>query len=153
MTKLKKKITKSSKTIEELSEKEFVKKVGMPAVFSGINAIGTYKDNRREGKSVASSVVRAAGDFVLSETLGMGAYMAVSLVKEVPTMAVQGSAALFKEMRRMNSSSRFSTFGDAQFQDTQQLATMRQSGMELAKMSQYRLEQTLMGNEAKYLHK
>lgn len=153
LTKLKKKVTKSSKTIEELSEKEFVKKVGMPAVFSGINAIGTYKDNRREGKSVASSVVRAAGDFVLSETLGMGAYMAVSLVKEVPTMAVQGSAALFKEMRRMNSSSRFSTFGDAQFQDTQQLATMRQSGMELAKMSQYRLEQTLMGNEAKYLHK
>ena len=125
----------------------------MPAVFSGINAIGTYKDNRREGKSVVSSAVRAAGDFVLSETLGMGAYMAVSLVKEVPTMAVQGSAALFKEMRRMNSSSRFSTFGDAQFQDTQQLATMRQSGMELAKMSQYRLEQTLMGNEAKYLHK
>ena len=153
LTKLKKKITKSSKTIEELSEKEFVKKVGMPAVFSGINAIGTYKDNRREGKSVVSSAVRAAGDFVLSETLGMGAYMAVSLVKEVPTMAVQGSAALFKEMRRMNSSSRFSTFGDAQFQDTQQLATMRQSGMELAKMSQYRLEQTLMGNEAKYLHK
>ena len=55
--------------------------------------------------------------------------------------------------RSMNSMSKRQVFGDAQFMDTQQLATMRQSGMELAKMSQYRLEQTLMGNEAKYLHK
>ena len=92
-------------------------------------------------------------DFVLSETLGFGAYMALNLVKEVPDLAVKGAAALFKETRRMNSAARFSTFGDASFQDTQQLATMRQSGMELAKMSQYRLEQTLMGNEAKYLHR
>ena len=30
---------------------------------------------------------------------------------------------------------------------------MRQSGMELAKMAQYNLEQSLMGAEAKHLHR
>jgi hypothetical protein len=150
---LKKEVTKSSRNIEEMAPKQLLKEVGMPTVFAGFNAVGTYKDNRREGKSVVSSAVRAAGDFVLSETLGPVAYMAVNMVKEVPDLAVKGSAALFKEMRRMNSSSRLTVFGESEFNDTQQLATMRQSGMELAKMSQYRLEQTLMGNEAKYLHK
>jgi hypothetical protein len=53
----------------------------------------------------------------------------------------------------MNSAANFQTFGDAQFMDTQQLATMRQSGMEMAKMAQYNLQQTLMGNEATYLHR
>ena len=150
---LRKEVTKSSRNIEEMAPKQLLKEVGMPTVFAGFNAVGTYKDNRREGKSVISSAARAAGDFVLSETLGPVAYMAVNMVKEVPDLAVKGSAALFKEMRRMNSSSRLAVFGESEFNDTQQLATMRQSGIELAKMSQYRLEQTLMGNEAKYLHK
>ena len=150
---LRREVTKSSRDIEEMTTKQLFKEVGMPTVFAGFNAVGTYKDNRREGKSVVSSAARAAGDFVLSETLGPVAYMAVNMVKEVPDLAVKGSAALFKEMRNMNSSSRLAVFGESQFNDTQQLATMRQSGMELAKMSQYRLEQTLMGNEAKYLHK
>lgn len=150
---LRSKVTKSSRDIEEMAPKQLLKEVGMPTVFAGFSAVGTYKDNRREGKSVVSSAARAAGDFVLSETLGPVAYMAVNMVKEVPDLAVKGSAALFKEMRRMNSSSRLAVFGESEFNDTQQLATMRQSGIELAKMSQYRLEQTLMGNEAKYLHK
>ncbi|MGL5765978.1 MAG: hypothetical protein ACRCX8_10095 [Sarcina sp.] len=55
--------------------------------------------------------------------------------------------------RSMNSLQRRQVFGDSQFQDTQQLATMRQSGMELAKMSQYNLQQSLMGNEAEYMHR
>lgn len=153
LSKLKRNVTKSKRDISKMSPSEFVKEIGVGGVISGITAIGTYKDNRREGRSVLSSAARAGVDFVLSETLGFGAYMALNLVKEVPDLAVKGAAALFKETRRMNSAARFSTFGDASFQDTQQLATMRQSGMELAKMSQYRLEQTLMGNEAKYLHR
>ena len=153
LSKLKRNVTKSKRDISKMGPSEFVKEIGVGGVVSGLTAIGTYKDNRREGRSVLSSAARAGVDFVLSETLGFGAYMALNLVKEVPDLAVKGAAALFKETRRMNSAARFSTFGDASFQDTQQLATMRQSGMELAKMSQYRLEQTLMGNEAKYLHR
>jgi hypothetical protein len=73
--------------------------------------------------------------------------------KEVPGLVMKGAETLYKENRRMNSAANFQTFGDAQFQDTQQLATMRQSGMEMAKMAQYNLQQTLMGNEATYLHR
>ena len=153
LEKLKKNTLKSARNIENMSPSQIVKEIGVNGLISGLTAVGTYKDNRREGKSVLSSAVRAGADFVLSETLGAGAYMALNLVKEAPDLAVKGASALFKETRRLNSSSRFATFGDASFQDTQQLATMRQSGMELAKMSQYRLEQTLMGNEAKYLHR
>ena len=153
LEKLKKNVLKSRRSIENMSPGQIVKEIGVGGVISGLTAVGTYKDNRREGRSVLSSAVRAGADFVLSETLGAPAYMAIQLVKEAPDLAVKGAAALFKETRRLNSSSRLTTFGDASFQDTQQLATMRQSGMELAKMSQYRLEQTLMGNEAKYLHR
>lgn len=153
LEKLKKNVLKSRRSIENMSPGQIVKEIGVGGVISGLTAVGTYKDNRREGRSVLSSAVRAGADFVLSETLGAPAYMAIQLIKEAPDLAVKGASALFKETRRLNSSSRLTTFGDASFQDTQQLATMRQSGMELAKMSQYRLEQTLMGNEARYLHR
>lgn len=122
-------------------------------VFSGINAIVQYKDSRKEGKSVVGSVARAGLDFAFSEILGGPTYMALSFLSAAPGLAIKGTEALHREVRNMNTASRFTVFGEAQFQDTEQLATMRQSGMELAKMSQYRLEQTIMGNEARYLHR
>lgn len=121
--------------------------------FAGFSAISQYKTSRKEGRGVVSSVARAGIDFALSEALGGAAYLGLSIAKEVPGALVKGTELLHKEVRNMNTASRFSVFGQAQFQDTQQLATMRQSGMEMAKMANYRLEQTLMGNEAKYLHK
>lgn len=122
-------------------------------IFSGINAVSQYKDSRKDGHGVVGSVVRAGADFAISEMLGGKAYLAISLAKELPGAAIKGTEMLHTEVRKMNTASRFSVFGEAQFQDTDQLATMRQSGMEMAKMANYRLEQTLMGNEAKYLHK
>ena len=73
--------------------------------------------------------------------------------KWLPQGIIKGTEALYKENRRMNSAANVQVFGGAQFQDTQQLATMRQSGMEMAKMAQYNLQQTLMGQEATYLHR
>lgn len=115
-------------------------------------AISDYKDGREAGKSVAGSLVHAGAEFAKGELLG-GWYMAAMLAKSVPTMAVSAAEGLNTMARSMNSTQRRQLFGDSQFMDTQQLATMRQSGMELAKMSQYNLQQTLMGNEAEYLHR
>lgn len=115
-------------------------------------AISDYKDAREAGHSVARSTVKAGAEFVKGELFG-GWYMAAMLAKSAPTMAVSAIEGINTMSRSMNSMSRRQVFGDASFQDTQQLATMRQSGMELAKMSQYNLQQTLMGNEAEYLHK
>lgn len=79
--------------------------------------------------------------------------MAAMLAKSAPTIAVSAIEGLNTMSRTMNSMQRRQLFGESQFMDTQQLATMRQSGMELAKMSQYNLQQSLMGNEAEHLHR
>ena len=130
--------------------------IGKPgAIMTGLNilgAVGDYKDARRKGHGVISSAARAGVQFAVGEALGLWA-IPVMAAKEVPGLVMKGAETLYKENRRMNSAANFQTFGDAQFQDTQQLATMRQSGMEMAKMSQYNLQQTLMGNEATYLHR
>jgi hypothetical protein len=120
--------------------------------FNIIGAIGDYKSYRREGDGVISAGIKTGAKFAIEEALGFWA-LPIALVKSVPGMAIKGADALYKENRRMNSAANFTLFGDAQFMDTQQLATMRQSGMEMAKMSQYNLQQTLMGNEAQYLHR
>ena len=124
-------------------------------VMSGVNllgAVGDYKDARRKGHGVVSSAVRAGAQFAIGEVLGLWA-IPVMAAKELPGLVVKGADALYKENRKMNSMANFQAFGGAQFQDTQQLATMRQSGMEMAKMANYNLQQTLMGNEATYLHR
>ena len=130
--------------------------IGKPgAIMTGLNilgAVGDYKDARRKGHGMISSVARAGVQFAVGEALGLWA-IPVMAAKEVPGLVMKGAETLYKENRRMNSAANFQAFGDVQFQDTQQLATMRQSGMEMAKMSQYNLQQTLMGNEATYLHR
>lgn len=115
-------------------------------------AAGEYKDSRNAGNGVIKSGVKAAGTFVLGEALG-GAYLPVMLAKSAPTIAVNAITGLQTMTRKMNSYQRIQTFGDSYFQDTEQLATMRQAGMELAKMSQYNLQQAIMGNEAQYMHR
>ena len=129
-------------------------KIGMLDI--GINlftSIGDYKNARRQGHGVLSSTARAAAGFAMGEMLGFWGSVGVGVFKGVGTMAVKGTELLYKENRKMNSAANKQVFGTAEFYDTQQLATMRQSGMEMAKMAQYNLQQTLMGNEASFLHR
>lgn len=115
-------------------------------------AIGDYKDFRRKGDGVITASIKAAGKFAIDEALGFYA-LPIELIKSAPSLAIQGAEMLYKENRRMNSAANQQVFGSSQFADNQQLATMRQSGMEMAKMAQYNLQQTLMGAEASYLHR
>lgn len=139
-----------SKYLKEFSEMGFIEKAMTLGNVAG--AVSEYKNARREGHGVISSVARAGVDFALGEAMGLY-YPLFLLAKEAPGLIVKGSEMLYKENRKMNSAANQQVFGDAQFQDTQQLATMRQSGMEMAKMAQYNLQQTLMGNEATYFHR
>lgn len=141
--------------IEELGEsnlKKIFNKRVFGVAFSGVFAINDYKTAREEGKGVARSALRAGAQFVEGEVLG-AAMIPIGLAKAAPMMAIKGVEAAQSMTRQMNSVQRLQTFGNTHFQDTQQLATMRQSGMELAKMSQYNLQQAIMGNEAQYMHK
>lgn len=160
----------SSEVIEQATKKaageaaEGISDVGNPylkQVFSGRNlgallnlgfAVSDYNEARNAGDGVVKSVAKAGAQFVAGEALGMW-MMPVMLAKQVPTIAINAIETTQNVTRKMNSVSRIQTFGEAQFQDTQQLATMRQAGMELAKMSQYNLQQSIMGNEAQYMHK
>ena len=139
-----------SKYLKEFGEMGFIEKAMTLGNVAG--AVSEYKNARREGHGVISSVARAGVDFALGEAMGLY-YPIFLLAKEAPGLIVKGSEMLYKENRKMNSAANNQVFGDAQFQDTQQLATMRQSGMEMAKMAQYNLQQTLMGNEATYFHR
>lgn len=130
-------------------------------VFSGRNigavlnlgfAISDYNQARNAGDGVIKAGAKAGAQFVAGEMLG-GWMMPVMLAKQVPTMAISAIEGTQKITRQMNSTGRIQTFGEAEFRDTQQLATMRQAGMELAKMSQYNLQQSIMGNEAQYMHR
>ena len=141
--------------IDELGPSN-LKKIFNKRVFNiGLNAafaISDYKDARDSGKGVVGSAVKAGALFAAGEVL-QGAMFPVMLAGAIPKMAVGAIETTQKMTRQMNNMQRIQTFGESYFQDTQQLATMRQAGMELAKMSQYNLQQSIMGNEAQYMHK
>lgn len=114
--------------------------------------INDYNEARNAGDGVIKAGIKAGAQFVAGEALGMW-MMPVMMAKSVPTLAISAVETAQTVTRKMNSVSRTQVFGEAQFQDTQQLATMRQAGMELARMSQYNLQQAIMGNEAQYMHR
>lgn len=120
---------------------------------SAVGAIAEYKDGRNNGKTVLGSAADAALSFAVGEIVGFPGMLMLGAVKGATSLGMKGAKYAIDSSRSMNNIQRFTPFADAQFQDTQQLATMRQSGMELAKMSQYNLQQTLMGTEARHLHR
>ena len=122
-------------------------------LFSGAMAIADYKEGIKEGKTHLEAAGSAAFEFAKGEVLGFWGSAGLALVKGVPKAAVSAYNEVQSVNRSMNNLQRFTPFADSQFADTQQLATMRQSGMEMAKMANYNLQQTLMGTEAKYLHR
>lgn len=126
---------------------------GIGAAFTVKSAVDKYKESRAEGRSVVSSAVRAGASAAAADMLGPWGSMALGLAQAAPGAIIGATNFVASEYRRMNSAANFTPLGGTSFQDSQQLATMRQSGMELAKMSQYNLEQTLMGSEAKHLHR
>ena len=141
--------------IEELGESNLKKIFNKRTISIGLNAfyaINDYKNAREEGKGVIAAAGKSAGLFIAGEALGWSMFP-VMLASAAPKAAVSAMEGMQKMTRQMNSVSRIQTFGEAYFQDTQQLATMRQAGMELAKMSQYNLQQSIMGNEAQYMHR
>ena len=126
---------------------------GIGTAFTVKSAVDKYKESRAEGRSVVSSAVRAGASAAAADMLGPWGSMALGIMQAAPGAVIGATNFVTSEYRRMNSAANFTPLGGTSFQDSQQLATMRQSGMELAKMSQYNLEQTLMGSEAKHLHR
>ena len=143
----------SEEQLGKSSAKKIFNKRSGNVLLNTVFAISDYKDARNQGKGVVKSAAKAGALFVAGEVLQGTGMFAVMAAKQAPQMIVHGIESLQKTTRGMNSMTRFQTFGEAEFHDTHQLATMRQAGMELAKMSQYNLQQSMMGNEAQYMHR
>lgn len=122
--------------------------------FSGYFAYDTYKEERAQGNSRLGALGSAAMEFVMPELLGVGGYMTYGLVKAAPGLIYDGAQSLSQQTRQMERAARDQApFRSNTFVDSQQIYTMRQAGLALAEQSKYALQQTLMGDEARFMHR
>lgn len=122
----------------------------------GLNAgfmVDSYVDERNNGNGMIGSAANAIIDNALPMVVGAGTYMLGAAAIAAPGLIVSGAEKLNASTRAMEKSGRNTPFGNAQFADSQQAYTMRQAGMALAQQSKYNVQQSLIGNEARHLHR
>lgn len=113
-----------------------------------------YIDARKEGRGVLQSAGSAAVNFVLPEIMGTAPYIAFEVAGALGNMGVQAIESANTQMRQMNRQMRNQQpFQGYTFVDSPQIYTMRQAGLALAQQSKYSLQQTMMGQEAKFMHR
>lgn len=117
-----------------------------------VGGISTFNYNREKGDGVLTAGAKAGIDFAMGEMLGGWGQLAYGTAMVAPKAIIKGGQQLERMSRDMQKQSIPTLFGNASFNDTQGTYTMRQAGMKLAQASKYNLQQTLMGNEAQYLH-
>lgn len=119
----------------------------------GMNLPG-YFDYRAEGKGRLNSLAHTAFDMILPEFLGWKLTLGFQLAEALPGAAVGGLQKVAQVGREYERAARDqSPFRTNTFVDSQQIYTMRQAGMALAEQSKYQLHQTMMGNEARFMHR
>lgn len=115
------------------------------------SAVDSYQSAREGGSGVVSSLAVAGMDFALPYVLGGGGYMAYMAATELPSLAMEGYAALDSRRRQLARDMSGAAFASAHFNDSQMAYTMRQAGMNIAERSKYNINQAMLGNEAKYM--
>lgn len=126
---------------------------GKHALF-GFMAIDSYLDYRKEGRGRLNAAGHAALDFVLPELMGMGAYIGFQAASAAPGLLINGAQTIAQTGRQYERGIQDqSPFRTNTFVDSQQIYTMRQAGMALAEQSKYALQQSLMGDEARFMHR
>ena len=127
------------------------KAIGINGLFGVWQGVDEYQAARENGDSLISSVGQGAFEGVL----GMYPWLWVGYhgLKDGPRLAVEGMAAADTWRRNLARSNSNQSFVNAQFEDTQQVHTMRQAGMAIAQRSRYNTQVAMMGNEASYMMK
>ena len=110
--------------------------------------VSEYRDSRREGNGVVSSLTGAAGDIVLSGALGFKGYLALTALPGLGGAAIDAYDAVSSYGRGLQRQGRNVPFQNATFLDSQQTYTMRQAGMNLARQGKYAAQAAMLGNEA-----
>ena len=113
-----------------------------------------FKEHREEGKTVLSSAAHTAYDLILPEFLGWKTHLFLQVASGLPKALVEQGVNMSQTVRQYQQAVRDqSPFRNQTFVDSQQVYTMRQAGMAMAEQSKYALQQTLIGNEARYMHR
>lgn len=135
---------------------DMLKKTGKTIWNNKVNSFflyQSYADARQEGQGKIGAGITSAVDNALMLAMPMKAYLGLQLAMEAPELITKGVESINTYGRSLSQQNRGKAFQNASFTDNQQFSTMRQQGMDLAKKSKYALQQTLMGNEAQYLHR
>ena len=144
--------TTMKSALKNSADKISLGKIG-EGVFAGGLLLNDYSSRRDEGDSVLSAAFGAAAEQGLAMATGFGGYMAFELLRNSGAIvnAVEGLSA---QRRAYYASEQYQApFRTNTFVDNEQLYTMRQAGMALAQQAKYRKVATLMGNEARYMHR
>ena len=122
-------------------------------VFTGGLLLNDYSSRRDEGDSVLSAAFGAAAQQGLAMATGFKGYMAFELLRNSGVI-VDAVESLSAQRRAYYANEQYQApFRTNTFVDNEQLYTMRQAGMELAKQAKYKQVATMMGNEARYMHR
>lgn len=113
----------------------------------------TYQDEREQGAGAVSAIASSAVDFSLPMMMSMKKYIGLQALAAAPGAAVSGYMAANRYRRDLGRQSRQRAFQNAQFNDTEEIHTMRQAGMAIAQRSKFNVQQAMLGNEAKYMMK
>ena len=127
------------------------KAIGINGLFGIWQGVDEYQSARENGDGFISSVGQGAFEGVL----GMYPWLWAGYhgLKDGPRAIVEGVAAADTWRRNLARSNSNQAFVNAQFEDTQQVHTMRQAGMAIAQRSRYNTQVAMMGNEAQYMMK
>lgn len=132
------------------------KKIGFSGMVSvGINTylgVTGYKERRSQGKGKVGAAIETSADLIMMESMGFGLTIGLQAARAIPKLAVNGYMKMGSMARSMDRMSINAPFANSTFSDSKQAYTMRQAGMQLAEVSKYNLQQTLMGNEASSMH-
>lgn len=133
-----------------------LKSIGISG-FSGL-ALNTYMtadmytEAREKGSSPIGAAMRAGGELAMMELVGMPMYMGTQLAQAIPKFVTNTALKFNEQARSMSRVNRNMPFSNAAFMDTPQAYTMRQAGMQLAKAAKHNTQQTMLGNEASFMH-
>ena len=123
------------------------------SVFAGGLLLNDYYTRRDEGNSALSAAFGAVAEQGLAMATGFKGYMAFELLSNSGVI-VDALESFSAQRRAYYANEQYQApFRTNTFVDNEQLYTMRQAGMELAKQAKYRQIATLMGNEARYMHR
>jgi len=134
-------------TILKAIAKNPMRSIGFGA--GAYSAVTDFEDSIQSGNSVPSALLTAGASAIVYSNLVTGTLATVGTLGSAAYDFYQNESM---DLRQQTQNGQV-PFLNTNFQDTQQYATMRQAGMAIAKKSDYTLQQSLLGNEAKFLHR